>query len=67
MLPMLLPWPIGKKDMKWKYIMSIIMSAYDERKYNDKCLKSKKGQAYENIQIIIVDEASTDNTVLLLR
>ena len=47
--------------------VSIIIPAYNASQYIEKCLKSIQGQTYENIQIIIIDDMSIDNTVALVK
>lgn len=43
--------------------LSIVIPAYNEEKYLSKCLESLKNQTYKNVEIIIVDNGSTDQTV----
>ncbi len=49
--------------MKTKKI-SIVIPAYNTEKYIKKCLDSIINQTYKNKEIIIIDDASTDNTLL---
>ena len=46
--------------------VSIIIPAYNASQYIEKCLKSIQEQTYTNIQIIIIDDVSTDNTVQII-
>lgn len=49
-----------------KPLVSVVMSTYNEEKYVLDSINSILNQTYENIEIIIVDDASTDNTVSLI-
>lgn len=44
-------------------LVSIIVTTKDSSKFLDVCLKSIKNQTYENIELIVVDNFSTDKTV----
>ena len=45
-----------------KDIISIIIPVYNVEKYLEKCIQSILKQTYKNIQIILVDDGSTDNS-----
>lgn len=43
-------------------LISIIVPVYNSEKYLTSCLDSIKAQSYENLQIILVDDGSTDSS-----
>ncbi len=46
-------------------LVSVIMPVYNSEKFLDESIRSVIGQTYENWELIIVDDASTDNSILL--
>lgn len=42
--------------------VSVVIPAYNEERYIEKCLVSLRGQSYKDIEIILVDDGSTDKT-----
>ncbi|ASM30281.1 Hyaluronan synthase [Serratia marcescens] len=46
--------------------VSIIIASYNTDKYIVECVDSALGQDYENIEVIVVNDGSTDNTEALL-
>ena len=41
-------------------LISVIIPAYNAEKYMDRCLNSIVKQSYNNLQIIVVNDGSTD-------
>ena len=50
-----------------KYKISVIVPVYNVEKYLDKCIGSIIGQTYKNLEIILVDDGSTDNGLTTCR
>lgn len=48
-------------------LVSVIIPVYNVEKYLDASILSVRGQTYENIEIIIVNDASTDNGIDIIR
>ncbi len=49
-----------------KDLISVIIPSYNNEKYLSKCLDSILNQTYSNLEIIIVDDCSTDNSFSVL-
>ena len=44
------------------FLISVIIPTRNSSRTIEKCLQSIKDQSYENIELIVVDNNSTDNT-----
>ena len=47
--------------------ISVIVPVYNQEKYIGRCLDSILGQSLEDIEVILVDDGSTDSTPEILR
>ena len=48
-------------------LISVIIPVYNEGKVVGECLKSLDGQSYRPIEIIVVDDGSTDKTIEIIK
>ncbi len=48
-------------------LISVIIPAYNEEKNIDKCLRSISNQTYPNIEVIVIDDGSTDKSVKIIQ
>ena len=46
-------------------LISVIVPAYNCEKYIDKCIRSIVSQTYSNIDVVVVDDGSSDSTPLI--
>lgn len=46
-------------------LISVVVPIYNVEKYLQRCIKSLQNQSYENIEIILVDDGSTDKSGVL--
>src|SRR5680860_566937 len=53
--------------MKNNSFVSIILPVYNEEKYLDKCLSSLLNQSYKNLEIIVIDDGSTDKSKEIIK
>jgi len=54
-------------NMKNPPLVSVIIPTYNSEKFIEKCLQSIRDQTYKNIEIIIVDKGSKDQTVTIAK
>lgn len=52
----------GRKDIGMDDLVSIIVPVYNVQDYLDKCISSILAQTYINLEIIIIDDGSTDKS-----
>lgn len=50
-----------------KEMISVIVPVYNAEKYLDRCLKSLTEQSYTNLEILLIDDGSTDNSSQICR
>lgn len=50
-----------------KELISIVLPVYNVERYIEKCLQSLIKQTYQNIEIILVDDGSPDNSISICR
>lgn len=55
-----------KTEMK-KKLVSVVIPSYNEEKDIKGCIKTLLSQSYKSIEIIVVDDGSTDNTYKILK
>ncbi|OUQ46347.1 hypothetical protein B5E64_06205 [Drancourtella sp. An12] len=48
--------------MKEKKLVTIVVPVYNGEKYLEACIKSILAQSYSNIEILLIDDGSTDNS-----
>jgi len=53
-------------QLSYTGLVSIIVPAYNVDRYIEKCILSILSQSYENIQVIVVDDGSTDSTSAII-
>ena len=49
------------------YLISIIVPIYNVDKYLEECIESLRNQTYKNLEIILINDGSTDNSEQIFR
>ena len=47
-------------------LISVVIPVYNAEKYIKRCLNSIMNQTYDNLQIVVVNDGSTDDTKKIL-
>lgn len=55
------------KEKEYDFEVSIIIPIYNSEKTIEKCIKSVQAQTFRNLQIIVVDDGSTDNSKIKVK
>ena len=55
------------KIKNYKLKASVLIANYNNAKYIDKCLNSIVKQTYKNVEIIFVDDNSSDNSIIVAK
>lgn len=48
-------------------LISVIVPAYNAEEYLEQCIESLLNQSYKNLEIIVIDDGSTDNTAQIVK
>lgn len=51
--------------MQDRPMISVIIPVYNAEKFLEKCIYSVLNQTYNNIEVILVDDGSTDNSAII--
>ena len=54
----------GKRE---KGLVSIVVATYNREKYVGETLESLKNQTYKNIEVVVIDDCSTDNSATVIK
>ena len=57
---------IETEKQKWTPMISIVIAAYNEEKRLDKCIHSVLQQTYQDFEIVIINDGSTDGTAEII-
>ncbi|MWW92883.1 glycosyltransferase family 2 protein, partial [Francisella tularensis] len=50
-------------NLNYKQLISIIIPIYNTQQYLSRCLESVINQTYKNLEIILINDGSTDNSL----
>lgn len=53
--------------MESKPLISVVIPVYNEEKKIERCLRSILGQTYKNIEVIVIDDHSSDNSLNIVK
>lgn len=53
--------------MEKEKLLSVIIPMYNVENYVEECLMSVSKQTYENLEIIVINDGSTDNSLLIAK
>lgn len=56
----------SNESLQDKPLISVVVPAYNVESYIPDCLESLIGQTFENIEIIVINDGSTDNTLSII-
>ncbi len=48
-------------------LVSVIVPCYNHGQYVEQCIRSIKGQTYQHIELIVIDDGSTDDSVTVIQ
>ncbi|HSX29513.1 MAG TPA: glycosyltransferase [Candidatus Saccharimonadales bacterium] len=54
-------------QLQWRPLVSVVISAHNEEMVLARCLDSIRGSTYKNVQVVLMDDASADNTLAIAR
>src|SRR5690606_19682542 len=57
----------SEDEMAANPLVTVLIPAHNEEKVVERCLESIRGSTYKHLQIIAINDASTDRTIEILR
>ena len=58
---------VTEKQLKMDYLVSVVIPTFNSEQFIERCINSVLESSYTNLEIIIVDDGSEDNTVGLCK